>query len=307
MFAARAARRGDDVALVVLGDPATVVASGSACGDDRCRRRPRRRTPRSPGAWRSCSPRTTRTSRRCCWRRGRTAARRSCRGAATCCSGRRDRSGGAIPYRGLRRVRGGGRPAASTRRSSRRRSGRPAAGYVESRYGWDDVLTRYEWFLEDAIAHWRPPSVVATAVAESDDLADRRRGGSGHPGPATESYGLGMVRIRCGPSLPWPPPPPIPSRQPGPSAGRGLGASGDDPAAPRRLGLPRAPRHPGAQGAEGQVQEQRARVRVVAAEPDAVPGRLLPGLHVLHPVVDHVLRRSSCCPACSRTTSSPRA
>ena len=76
---------------------------------------------------------------------------------------------------------------------------------------------------------------------------------------------------------------------------------------PRPVAVPGAVRRPGAQGAQGQVQEQRPGVRVVDAQPGPLPGRLLhrlPG----HPRQRHpVLPDLPAVAACSCGTSSPPA
>jgi glycosyltransferase involved in cell wall biosynthesis len=69
------------------------------------------------------------------------------------------RSGGAIPYSGFAEFEAAvdllvDAPGLATA------LGDAGRGYVELRYGWDDVLARYEWFLEDTMAHWRPPSAA---------------------------------------------------------------------------------------------------------------------------------------------------
>ena len=62
----------------------------------------------------------------------------------------------------------------------------------------------------------------------------------------------------------------------------GLRAGRAPAAAARHLDLPGVPHPVGAHPAQGEVQEQRARLRVVDAEPGAVPRRLLRGLRA-HP------------------------
>ena len=76
------------------------------------------------------------------------------------------------------------------------------------------------------------------------------------------------------------------------------------PAGRPGLALPRAPREPDPQGAEGQVQEQRPRVPLDAAQPDALPGRVLGRVPGGAAGRDPLLASSSC-RACWPGTSSP--
>ena len=67
--------------------------------------------------------------------------------------GQARRSGGAIPYTGFAEFEAAvdlvSSPGLGTELGV---AGRP---FVEERYGWDDVLSRYERFLDDVVATWR--------------------------------------------------------------------------------------------------------------------------------------------------------
>jgi glycosyltransferase involved in cell wall biosynthesis len=156
MFAARAALRGDDVALVVLGEHAPgrarssgVVGTGPV--DDATR------AAAIAGCRALVRPSYTDllpTALLDAWAVGRPAL---VQGRCAPLAGEARRSGAALAYAGFAEFEAAvdllvAEPETATALGA---SGRR---YVETRYRWDDVLTRYEWFLEDAIAHWRPPS-----------------------------------------------------------------------------------------------------------------------------------------------------
>jgi hypothetical protein len=67
------------------------------------------------------------------------------------------RSGGAIPYCGFAEF-----EAAVDLLLDAPELGVSLGGagrrYAESHHRWDGVLTRYEWFLENVSARWRPPN-----------------------------------------------------------------------------------------------------------------------------------------------------
>jgi glycosyltransferase involved in cell wall biosynthesis len=154
MFAARTARRGRDVALVALGDPVTtlppesgVVMTGAV--DDATKEAAIAGCLAlvQPSYYESLSMVLLEA-----W-----AHRRPALVQARCevLVGQARRSGGAIPYAGFAEFEAAidllvEQPdlAAALGASGRR--------YVESRYAWDDVLGRYERFLEEAVAQWRP-------------------------------------------------------------------------------------------------------------------------------------------------------
>lgn len=155
MFAARAARRGQDVALVALGDPA-----GRAPGLDVVMTGPVDETTKAAaiaGCLALVEPSRDEvfsTALLEAWAHRRPAVVQGCGDALR---GQATRSGGAIPYADFAEFEAAVDMLVASPElvASLGRAGRQ---HVESRYRWDDVLTRYEWFLEDVSARWRPPS-----------------------------------------------------------------------------------------------------------------------------------------------------
>ena len=158
MFAARAARRGDDVALVVLGEAGS---GGSGSSRVVCTGAVDAATRRAAIAGCRALVRPSYTENLStllleAWAAGRPAL---VQGRCAPLAGQAQRSGGALPYAGFAEFEAAvdllvAEPELATA------LGQAGRAYVETRYRWDDVLTRYEWFLEDAIAHWRPPSAA---------------------------------------------------------------------------------------------------------------------------------------------------
>lgn len=168
MFASRAARRGQDVALVALGEPA-----GRATGLGVVMTGPVGATTKAAaiaGCLALVEPsydEVLSTALLEAWAHRRPAI---VQGRSDVLWGQATRSGAAIPYAGFAEFEAAvdmlvGSPelAASLGRAGRR--------HVESRYRWDDVLTRYEWFLEDVSVRWRPPSRVARIAERRGPLA----------------------------------------------------------------------------------------------------------------------------------------
>ena len=154
MFAARARRRGDDVALVALGDPVATLPEGSGVVMTGSVDEATKEAAMAgclalvqPSYYESLSMVLLEA-----WAHRRPAI---VQGRCDVLVGQARRSGGAIPYTGFAEFEAAvdlllGSPAvaASLGEAGRR--------YVESRYGWDDVLGRYERFLQDVRASWRP-------------------------------------------------------------------------------------------------------------------------------------------------------
>lgn len=154
MFAARAARRGKDVALVALGDPVTrlpeesgVVMTGPVDEATKEAAMAGCLALVQPSYYESLSMVLLEA-----WARRRPAL---VQGHCDVLVGQARRSGGAIPYEGFAEFEAAVDLLLDAPElvGSLGEAGRQ---YVESRYRWDDVLTRYEWFLEDAARRWRP-------------------------------------------------------------------------------------------------------------------------------------------------------
>lgn len=158
MFAARAARRGNGVALVALEN----TLGGPAHATDLVVTGPVDEPTRS-AAMAGCLALVQPSFRAGgstvlleAWAHRRPAL---VQGRCDELVGQARRSGGAIPYDGFAEF----EAAVDTLLASPElvtSLGQAGRRYVESQHRWDDVLTRYEWFLEDVSARWRPPSAA---------------------------------------------------------------------------------------------------------------------------------------------------
>jgi glycosyltransferase involved in cell wall biosynthesis len=153
MFAARARRRGADVALVALGDPVTqlppesgVVVTGAVDEATKEAALAGCLALVQPSFFESLSMVLLEA-----WAHRRPAL---VQGRCEVLVGQARRSGGAIPYSGFAEF----EAAVDLLLASPElvdTLGAAGRRYVEARYTWDDVLTRYERFLEDVAATWR--------------------------------------------------------------------------------------------------------------------------------------------------------
>jgi glycosyltransferase involved in cell wall biosynthesis len=153
MFATRARRRGDDVALVALGDPVTqlpresgVVMTGAVDEATKEAALAGCLALVQPSYFESLSMVLLEA-----WAHRRPAL---VQGRCDVLVGQARRSGGAIPYTGFAEFEAAvdllvSSPDLATS------LGEAGRAYVERRYAWDDVLRRYERFLEDVAATWR--------------------------------------------------------------------------------------------------------------------------------------------------------
>jgi glycosyltransferase involved in cell wall biosynthesis len=153
MFAARTKRRDDGLRLVALGDPVTklpantgVVMTGAVDEATKEAAIAGCLALVHPSYYESLSMVLLEA-----WAHRRPAL---VQGRCDVLVGQARRSAGAIPYSGY----GAFEAAVDMLMTSPELAtslGEAGRGYVESRYGWDDVLSRYERFLEDVAATWR--------------------------------------------------------------------------------------------------------------------------------------------------------